>query len=617
MQVKKRGWLFLVIPLLCLVNGLSGVFAQDSTCRSMVEQALRELSRNCAETPAGFACYGHDFVAATFREETDFFHPADQASAADLLTLRSSPANISTGDWGLAQVNLPVDLGDADGVYDQTGLTLIALGQAELLHLRLGPEMKPAELTFRGEPHNAPCDEATNALILHSARGLLTKVIVNGVQLDFDGSVIAQQPAVDIITFIVVEGDLVSQEVYATEGQAMSILLDPEGVAQAYIPTREATARERLLFDVVGMAAAATRGEWADASERELVAEEAEPTEEEATTTEEIATTTEEIATTTEEIATTTEEIATTEAENIGDEEVAADGDEVAADGQEAAAPAATAAEADDETAADVVCQQGQLVRHTIATGETLFAIAQAYNSSVSDIVTQNDIANANLIKIGQELVIPCDSRDPGETTMGSLITEGTAGGDGACASLILRTEFAGEGMRTFHWSTVPGATRYMVSLQQDGRETARYSSLGPGTSLTGALPSNNEASFSWLLTAWQDEELLCSSAAVPLADEGSSASGPLDPAPTGSVAFTWSCLAPGEIALDWSQVPSGTDRMTITYRNEAGSRKQTLGVPGSAGRLILAETYTADGAITLSPQGISGTISPPEIYCS
>ena len=143
---------------------------------------------------------------------------------------------------------MPADLGSVAGVDAQTGLTLLLLGEAELLNLRLSPEVKPPELTFRGEPHNAPCDEATNALILHSARGLLTKVDINGVHLDFDGSIIAQQPAVNIITFIVVEGQLVSQNMNTSAGQALSILLDDEGVAQAYIPTRDASVRELKLF---------------------------------------------------------------------------------------------------------------------------------------------------------------------------------------------------------------------------------------------------------------------------------------------------------------------------------------------------------------------------------
>ena len=55
---------------------------------------------------------------------------------------------------------------------------------------------------------------------------------------------------------------------------------------------------------------------------------------------------------------------------------------------------------------------------------------------------------------------------------------------------------------------------------------------------------------------------------------------------------------------------------MTITYRNDEGSRKQTLGVPGQDGQVVLAETYTADGEVTLAPQGTSGALSPPEVYC-
>ena len=185
---RQRGghwWLISLILIGCLAFGFSHVAAQEDSCQALVEAALMDLGRNCAESPAGSACYGHDFIAATFSQETDFFHPTDQAPAADLLSLRNSPANISTGDWGIAQVNLPVDLGEVAGVEAQTGLTLVLLGQAELLNLRLGPDTNPPELTFRGEPHNAPCEEATNALILHSARGLLTKVSVKRRGLGF------------------------------------------------------------------------------------------------------------------------------------------------------------------------------------------------------------------------------------------------------------------------------------------------------------------------------------------------------------------------------------------------------------------------------------------------
>ena len=596
LRSSGRWWLIALLPFVCLAFGLRHVAAQEDRCRALVEQALIDLERNCATTPAGSACYGHDFIAATFREETDFFHPTDRAPAADLLSLRSSHANLSTGDWGIAQLNLPVDLGEVAGVDAQTGLTLMVLGQAALLNLRLGPDAAPPELSFRGEPHNAPCEEATNALILHSARGLLTKMSVNGVVLDFDGSIIAQQPAVDIITFIVAEGELVSQNLRTAAGQALSILLNDEGVAQAFIPTREASEREQRLFEIVARAVAAARGEGPAALDAPPAAEEAEAPPEETVTTE-AATGADEAAATVTEAEPVAEEpeavLATTEGDTVADPEAS--------------------------DAVITLCQEGQLVRHTIVSGETLFAIAQSYNSSVADIVAQNTLADADLIQIGQELVIPCDSREPGETTMGNLSTGNPSPGerDDACASMSLSSDFSGESMRTFRWSAVSGATNYVVTLSQEGLEIARYQSVGPGTSLTAALPGGSDAPFTWTVAAWQGEAVLCSSGSATIDDGNSAVSEPVSPAPLGPVSFTWTCLSPGQIALTWSNVPQGTERITITYRNREGTRKQTLGVPGQSGRLVLAETYTADGEVTLAPQGTGGALSPPEIYCS
>ena len=592
-KMRARRWLILLGFAGCLAFGIASVAAQDDSCRALVERALTELGWNCAETPTGSACYGHDFIAATFAAENDFFNPADQAPAAELHSLRGSPANSSTGDWGIAQVNLPADLGSVAGVDAQTGLTLLLLGEAELLNLRLSSEVKPPELTFRGEPHNAPCDEATNALILHSARGLLTKVAVNGVHLDFDGSIIAHQPAVNIITFIVAEGQLVSQNLNTSAGQVLSILLDSEGVAQAYIPTRDASLREQQLFDVVEMALVAVRGEGPPAPEggTDTAGE----------------TDTDTGADGTETPAEATEETGEAPAP---DQETPPAGEETAV---EEAAPAESAGE---EESAGVVgpengaCQAGQLVRHTVASGETLFAIAQAYNSRVSDIVARNDVANVDLILVGEELLIPCDSREPGQTTLGSLPAVGGTSG-GACASLNLDAVVAGEGMRTFNWSPVSGASGYVVSVWKDGVEIAHYESTAAATSLTGALPTGAEPPFFWSVEVWQGDESLCVSAATPLDTAAAGTSGPVAP-----MAISWACLAPGEIAVVWKNMPADTETLTIAYRNETSGRKQSLAVPGPDGRVVLAEGYTSNGVVTFAPQGTVATLNPPKVFC-
>ncbi|GGC78545.1 hypothetical protein GCM10007216_06280 [Thalassobacillus devorans] len=44
---------------------------------------------------------------------------------------------------------------------------------------------------------------------------------------------------------------------------------------------------------------------------------------------------------------------------------------------------------------------------YTVKAGDTLYSIAKKYNVSVSDIVAANQLANANLIQVGQKLIIP------------------------------------------------------------------------------------------------------------------------------------------------------------------------------------------------------------------
>ncbi|MHB0875998.1 MAG: LysM peptidoglycan-binding domain-containing protein [Anaerolineae bacterium] len=44
---------------------------------------------------------------------------------------------------------------------------------------------------------------------------------------------------------------------------------------------------------------------------------------------------------------------------------------------------------------------------HYVASGETLSGIAEAYGVSVDALMAANDISNASLISVGQELIIP------------------------------------------------------------------------------------------------------------------------------------------------------------------------------------------------------------------
>ena len=53
--------------------------------------------------------------------------------------------------------------------------------------------------------------------------------------------------------------------------------------------------------------------------------------------------------------------------------------------------------------------QAASQLKHTVASGETLFSIAQQYNVSASAILKANNLANPNFITVGQQLIIPTE----------------------------------------------------------------------------------------------------------------------------------------------------------------------------------------------------------------
>ncbi len=59
---------------------------------------------------------------------------------------------------------------------------------------------------------------------------------------------------------------------------------------------------------------------------------------------------------------------------------------------------------------------RGQLVPYTVQPNDTLAGIASLFNSTVDDIVTANNLTNANAIQVGQQLKIPVNMVTPTAT---------------------------------------------------------------------------------------------------------------------------------------------------------------------------------------------------------
>ena len=125
--------LFTLLVMLLLGFSAAPLSAQDaSTCSALVERALAEMGSNCGGLGRNAACYGYTRVSASFTQEFEpgyFNTPADVADLLTLKTIATAPLNETSGEWGVAvmnvQANLPTTL-------PGQSVTFLLLGDAQV-----------------------------------------------------------------------------------------------------------------------------------------------------------------------------------------------------------------------------------------------------------------------------------------------------------------------------------------------------------------------------------------------------------------------------------------------------------------------------------------------------
>ncbi len=82
-------------------------------CPVLTEQALQQLSANCGTMGRNTACYGHNYVFASFSEavpDTYFSVPSDRAELLNVRELNTSAMNPLNDQWGLSLMSVQADL---------------------------------------------------------------------------------------------------------------------------------------------------------------------------------------------------------------------------------------------------------------------------------------------------------------------------------------------------------------------------------------------------------------------------------------------------------------------------------------------------------------------------
>lgn len=101
----------------------------ESTCDSLIQEALQLSSNFCLELGRNEACYGFNNVSVVLSNpEAQFAQRGDIVPVTDIETLITRPIDPATGEWGIVMMNLDADLPDTSG----ETVRLLLFGGAEI-----------------------------------------------------------------------------------------------------------------------------------------------------------------------------------------------------------------------------------------------------------------------------------------------------------------------------------------------------------------------------------------------------------------------------------------------------------------------------------------------------
>jgi predicted outer membrane repeat protein len=199
-----------VLGVLVIISALLVTPTHAQACDVLIEEALLAMGDNCEAMGRNRACYGYNDVETRFTRimATDFFtRPADRADMEDIRTINTAPLSLADDRWGVAVLSLQADIPDT---LPGQAVTFVLVGDASVEEAADPDYASPMQaFYFRTGIGSAQCQQAPDAVVVQSPDNLTVNLRANGADIEMGSTMIlrtlSNPPRLQLIA---VEGDV-------------------------------------------------------------------------------------------------------------------------------------------------------------------------------------------------------------------------------------------------------------------------------------------------------------------------------------------------------------------------------------------------------------------------
>lgn len=613
--MTRRLGLMIYAGVLLLILSAHVAAQTTGSCPALIEQALTALGDNCEGLNRNNACYGYQQVDSTFTfdvEDGYFSDPSDRAELTTVRTIRTSPLNLATEQWGIAVMNVQANL--PQSVPGQA-VTFLLVGDAEVDNevdsTSVAPESTP--IMVRLQQSTAVRSNPTIAANSIAAAEAGATFDVDAISRDtqwlrifvnnrvgwLSRDAIIPDTALDSLPVYTSTTRTPMQSFYFSTGFGQPDCSEAPNVVSVQSPDNiqvdltvngvDIRIGSTISFQQVSATEAVfmvheghlqtVDGQWVDAG-------------------------------------------------NALEAHLAEDGGILS---WQTIRPQTDAELELGETVMQMMAtvntpqliqtplpQVQDVTTHTVAVGDTLFNIARIYDADMGAIMDVNNIQDPNTIIPGQVLTIPgagngfvpipVDPAVPGTDPNNPP----SAGVD--CTGFVATSPRDGlnNGATAFYWDAPAGAVSgYVVTVYnlETGR-TATSQVSAPTTNATVDVSVNvlgGGFDFAWQVQALLNGQPVCQSQRVSLLR---AAAGVNNNTP---FTATWGCQSPGVIVVNFNNAPTG-DTVIASFMDAFGNPQNLTGL-APTGSLTFATTLASVGVVTTT-SGATITLVPSILNC-